>query len=57
MATKKETAKEVSKETTKEVVFNKNVKYGKQAIPAGQKVEIQESDYDALVEAGHIDEK
>jgi hypothetical protein len=60
MAKAKETTKEAEvKEEVKakkEVVFNKYVKYGETSYPAGEKVEINEEDFDALVEAGVIEE-
>ena len=51
MAEKKQTA---AKE--KEVVFNQYVKYGDTPYPAGEKVKVNAEDYDALVEAGVIEE-
>lgn len=59
MANKKNETKEEVKEEVKakkEVVFNQYVKYGDTPYPAGEKVEINEEDFDALVEAGVIEE-
>jgi hypothetical protein len=60
MANKKSEAKEAEvKEEVKakkEVVFNKNVKYGDTPIEAGVKTQINEEDFDELVEAGVIEE-
>lgn len=53
---KTEVKAEVKEEAKKEVVFNRYVKYGKTSVPAGQKFEIDEKDYDELVEAGVIEE-
>ena len=53
---KEEENVEATEEATKEVTFNKNVKYGDTPIEAGVKTHIKESDYDALVEAGVIEE-
>lgn len=47
---------EVKEEVKKEVVFNRYVKYGETSVPAGEKFEIDEKDYDELVEAGVIEE-
>lgn len=47
---------EVKEEAKKEVVFNRYVKYGETSVPAGEKFEIDEKDYDELVEAGVIEE-
>ena len=58
MAKAKEETKETkAKSAKKEVVFNQYVKYGDTPYPAGEKVEIDEKDYDELVEAGVIDEE
>jgi hypothetical protein len=56
MANKKTEAKTTEKAATKEVTFNKYVKYGETSYPAGEKVEVNAEDYDALVEAGVIEE-
>ena len=47
---------EVKEEAKKEVVFNQYVKYGDTPYPAGEKVKVNAEDYDALVEAGVIEE-
>ena len=47
---------EAKTEAKKEVVFNRYVKYGETSVPAGEKFEIDEKDYDELVEAGVIEE-
>ena len=52
----KEVAAEAKAEAKKEVVFNRYVKYGETSVPAGEKFEIDEKDYDELVEAGVIEE-
>jgi hypothetical protein len=56
MANKKTEAKTTEKSATKEITFNKYVKYGEASYAAGEKVEINEEDFDALVEAGVIEE-